>query len=136
MTANSKIRFADKQTNQQGFTLVQVVIILALIAVVTTFGAIGVVKARANMRLASSARLFSSLAEKARADSIRRHAMDAARSNMRLLTDTSYSVTMDFDGNGVIDASDTRNFSLERDVTFDPRYVGTSITFDWRGRSI
>jgi len=43
---------------------------------------------------------------------------------------------MDFDTNGVIDASDTRTFNLDSNVTFDPNFVGTSISFDWRGRSV
>src|SRR5258705_3127158 len=62
--------------------------------------------------------------------------MGAAVSNMLLPTTTSYSVTLDFDTNGVIDASDTRTFNLDTNVSFDPHFVGTSITFDWRGRSV
>ena len=62
--------------------------------------------------------------------------MGAAMSNMQLINATSYTVTMDFDNNGVIDASDTRTFNLDTNVAFDQYSVGTSITFDWRGRSI
>src|SRR6185295_15538148 len=43
---------------------------------------------------------------------------------------------MDFDGNGVVDAYDTQTFNLENGVTFATGFVGTTITFDWRGRSI
>ena len=136
MAVISKMQAATRGINQQGFTLIQMIVIVALVSVVTTFGAIGIVKARAHMRLASSARQFSTRAEKARADSVRRHAMGGARANLRLLSTTSYSVTMDFDGNGVIDAYDTHNYDLENDVTFPAGFVGTTITFDWRGRSV
>jgi type II secretory pathway pseudopilin PulG len=136
MAVISKMRAATTRIDQQGFTLMQMIIIVALVSVVTTFGAIGIVKARAHMRLARSARQFSTMAEKARADSVRRHAMDAAMANLQLLSTTRYSVTMDFDGNGVIDAYDTRTFDLEEGVTFAPGFVGTTITFDWRGRSV
>ncbi|MGH9873010.1 MAG: pilus assembly FimT family protein [Pyrinomonadaceae bacterium] len=136
MHINSKRPATKRPVHQGGFTLLQVIIVVALVSVLTAFGALGVVNARARMRLAGSARQFAGLAEKARADSVRRHAMDAGRSNIQLVNTTSYSVTMDFDGNGVLDGSDTRTFNLDTNVTFDPRFVGTSITFDWRGRSV
>jgi prepilin-type N-terminal cleavage/methylation domain-containing protein len=136
MHINSKKAVSNSPFGQRGFTLLQVIVVIALISILTVFGTIGVVNARARMRLAGSARTFAGLAEKARADSVRRHAMGAAMSNMQLLTATSYSVTMDFDTNGVIDGSDTRTFNLDANVAFDQRFVGTSITFDWRGRSV
>jgi prepilin-type N-terminal cleavage/methylation domain-containing protein len=136
MHINSKKAVSNRPLDQRGFTLLQIIVVIALISVLTAFGTIGVVKGRAHMRLAGSARTFAGLAEKARADSVRRHAMGAAMSNMQLLTATSYSVTMDFDTNGVIEASDTRTFNLDTNVAFDPNFVGTSITFDWRGRSV
>ncbi len=135
MHINSK-KVSKRPLGQRGFTLLQLIVVIALISVLTTFGTIGVVKGRAYMRLAGSARTFAGLAEKARADSVRRHAMAGEMSTMTLVTGTSYSVTMDFDTNGVIDASDTRTFSLDTNVTFHPDFVGTLITFDWRGRSI
>lgn len=136
MVIISKLRTATRRIDQQGFTLIQMIVIVALVSIVTAFGAIGVVNARAHMRLASSARRFSTLAEKARADSVRRHGMGGAMANLQLLSTTSYSVTMDFDGNGVIDGYDTQTFNLENDVTFAAGFVGTKITFDWRGRSV
>jgi len=136
MHINNKKAVSHRPLGQRGFTLLQVIVVLALISILTAFGTVGVVKGRAYMRLAGSARTFAGLAEKARADSVRRHAMGAAMSNMQLTTATSYSVTMDFDYNGVIDASDTRTFYLDTNVAFDQYSVGTSITFDWRGRSV
>ena len=136
MHINRKKAVSNRPLDQRGFTLLQVIVVIALISVLTAFGTIGVVRARAHMRLAGSARTFAAMAEKARADSVRRHAMGAGMSNMLLSTTTSYRVTMDFDTNGVIDASDTRTFNLDNNVTFDPNFVGTSISFDWRGRSV
>lgn len=136
MHINRKKAVSNSPLGQRGFTLLQVIVVVALISILTAFGTIGVVKGRARMRLAGSARTFAGLAEKARADSVRRHAMGAAMSNMLLVNVTSYTVTMDFDTNGVIDASDTRTFNLDSNVTFDPNFVGTSISFDWRGRSV
>ena len=49
---------------EHGFSMIQVIVILALVSIVTAFGAIGVVNARAQMRLNSSVRQFASWAEK------------------------------------------------------------------------
>ena len=136
MHINSKMAGTASTVDQRGFTLLQVIVMVALISVVTAFGAIGVVKARAHMRLAGSARAFAGFAEKARADSVRRHAMGASMATLQLLSITSYRVAMDFDRNGVLDAYDTQTFNLDTNVHFDPRFVGTLITFDWRGRSV
>ena len=134
MSASKAIRVTKRRTGQRGFTLIQLLIIVAMATVITAFGAIGIVNARAHMRLASSARQFTTRVEKARADSVRRHAMGASMSTVTLLSQTSYTITMDFDLNGVIDAWDTQTFDLEQDITFAPEFVGTTITFDWRGR--
>lgn len=136
MYINSNRATANLLVDQEGFTLLQVIVVVALISILSVFGAMGVVNARARMRLAGSARTFAGLAEKARADSVRRHAMGATMSNIQLLTTTTYSVAMDFDTNGLLDAYDTKTFTLETNVAFDPRFVGTSISFDWRGRSV
>src|SRR6185295_5271685 len=55
---------------QQGFTIMQMVITIAIVAVVSTFGIMGIRTARAEFRVQSSARLFASYIEKARADSV------------------------------------------------------------------
>ena len=55
-------------TRQRGFTIMQMVITVALIAIVTAFGVVGIKNARAEFRLQNAARLFASYVEKARAD--------------------------------------------------------------------
>ena len=46
-------------TQQRGFTLTQMVITLAIIAIVSTGGVLGIKTARAEFRLQNSARLFA-----------------------------------------------------------------------------
>src|ERR1043165_6515907 len=67
---------------QRGFTIAQMVITLAIIAVVTTFGVLGIKSARAEYRQQTAARLFASYVEKARQDAIRRHAASGAESSI------------------------------------------------------
>src|SRR6186997_2593657 len=106
MNANSRT-----VRQQRGFTLMQMVITIAIIAIVTTFGVLGIKTARAEFRLQNSARLFATYVEKARADSIRRHAGTGQESSIETFGpgNGTYAVTMDF-GAGVVE---TRNFVLE-----------------------
>lgn len=117
-------------TQQRGFTLTQMVVTLAIIAVVSTGGVLGIKTARAEFRLQNSARLFATYIEKARADSIRRHATTGQESYIETFGpgSTTYAVTMDY-GSGVIE---TRNFDLESGLNFAT--AAKRVTFDWRGR--
>ena len=115
---------------QRGFTITQMVITLAIIAIVSTAGVLGIRTARAEFRLQNNARLFATYIEKARADSIRRHAGSGQESSIETFGpgSTTYAVTMDF-GAGTVE---TRNFDLESGLTFST--IAKKVTFDWRGR--
>src|ERR1700754_427937 len=117
-------------TKQKGFTLLQMIITIAIIAIVTTFGVLGMRTARAQFRLQNSARLFASYLEKARADSIRRHATAGNEASVETFDagSNTFRVTMDF-GSGTVE---TRTFQLEPGVTIETAAYTT--TFDWRGR--
>lgn len=115
---------------QQGFTIIQMVVTIAIVAIVSTFGVLGIKKARAEFRLQNSARVFASYIEKARADSVRRHAAPGSEASVETFgaATTSYAVTMDF-GTGTVE---TRTFQLEPGVDFYTNSL--KVTFDWRGR--
>lgn len=119
-----------KKQQQNGFTIMQMVVTIAIIAIVSTFGVLGIRTARAEFRLQSSARLFASYVEKARADSVRRHAADGNESSVESgpAGSSSYSVKMDF-GTGTVE---TRNFQLDPGIEFSADAL--KVTFDWRGR--
>lgn len=125
MKSNSRTK-----KRQRGFTITQMVITLAIIAIVSTAGVLGIRTARAEFRLQNNARLFATYVEKARADSIRRHATSDQESSIETFGpgSTTYAVTMDF-GSGSVE---TRNFELESGLTFST--VAKKVTFDWRGR--
>ncbi len=117
-------------TQQRGFTLTQMVITLAIIAIVSTGGVLGIRTARAEFRLQNSARLFATYIEKARADAIRRHAAVGQESSVETFGpgSTQYAITMDY-GSGVVE---TRTFELESGLSFVT--AAKKVTFDWRGR--
>lgn len=115
--------------HERGFTVTQMVITISIIAVISTFGVLGIKTARAEFRLQSAARLFASYIEKARADSIRRQATPGDESSVEIFGEgtTGYAITMDF-GNGV----ETRTFELEPGIEFGT--AAQKVSFDWRGR--
>ena len=120
-----------RRTRQQhGFTIVQMVITIAIIAIVTTFGVLGIKNARAEYRLQNSSRLFATYIEKARQDAIRRHPASGSESAVESFDPgtNSYQVTMDW-GSGTVE---TRTFSLESGLSFDT--AAKKVSFDWRGR--
>ncbi len=116
-------------SRQQGFTITQMIITLAIISVISTFGVLGIRTARAQFKLQSSARLFATYVEKARLDAIRRHAEPGQESSIETFGETStYAVTMDW-GSGVVE---TRTFELDSGLNFST--IAKKVSFNWRGR--
>lgn len=117
-------------TDQRGFTIMQMVITLVIIAITSTAGVLAIKSARAEFRLQSNARLFATYIEKARADAIRRHAATDQQSSIETFGpgSTTYAITMDF-GSGVVE---TRTFDIDSGLNFST--APKKVTFDWRGR--
>jgi hypothetical protein len=116
----------QRPTSQLGFTVVQVLITVTLIAVVSAFALMAVGNARASMRLTASTRELAGYLEKARTNAVRRN----GTSVVTILDANSYRVNMDFDSNG---STETRTILLQSGVTFSSG-IGLAVTFDWRGR--
>ena len=127
----TQVNMAHSSRRQSGFTILQMVITVAIIAIVSTFGILGVTKARAHMRVQNAARQFAVYVEKARADAIRRHAMPGNESSVESFGPNTnrFVVTMDFDGNGNVQS---RTFTLDSGTLFS--MDATKASFDWRGR--
>jgi Tfp pilus assembly protein FimT len=113
-------------SNAGGFSIMQMVITLAIAMLVTGFAVVGITRARDQFRLTSSAREFAAYVERARADAVRRH--DGA--SVQTIDETSFTVTMDFDGDGTLES---RTFTLKSGVRFTTGQK--SVAFDWRGRT-
>ena len=95
---------------QRGFTITQMVVTLVIIALTSTAGVLAIKAARAEFRLQNSARLFATYIEKARADSIRRHATTGQESYIETFGpgSTTYAVTMDYTDQSVINPGNPR----------------------------
>jgi prepilin-type N-terminal cleavage/methylation domain-containing protein len=125
--------------HQSGFTMIDMLLVLVIIAIISAFSIMGINRARTSLRLDSSARTMMAYLEKARLDAINRHARTSNFATLEVINSTSYRVTMDFGGNGVLTS---QVVALESGVSIiiPTETVGTTVTpvppvvtFDWRG---
>lgn len=132
MSASTRTTRRKKPIAQSGFSIMQLVITVAVVGIVSGLAVFGIASARQRIRLTNSSRLLASYVEKARVDSVRRHPIDPNEmAGVAVLNTTSYRVKMDFDGDGAVE---TKDFTLDEGVVFatDP----IALVFDWRGRLV
>ena len=132
---NKRQAFRDKSKLQnltdggeRGSSLLQLVITVAIIGIVSSFALLNLRSARATIRMQNSVRQLSSYMEKARVDAVRRH----GNSTVQFTNPTTYTVTMDFNNNGV---SVPRTYSFEQGVRIASSELPI-VTFNWRGRTV
>jgi type II secretory pathway pseudopilin PulG len=120
-------------TSERGFSILQLLITLMIITVISALGVMGIVQTQQSLRLSNSTREFLAYMERARLDSIRRHAQPASATMASVTVNaTSYSVAIDFDGDGT---ANTRVMPLPNGITFSGD-VPATISFNWRGRPV
>ena len=121
----------SKVHKQKGFSMIEILVMTAIISIVTAFGLLGITNARASIRLSGAAREYASYVEKARMHSIRSHADDESERASVAINDAKngYNVNLDLDGDGTMDS---RTITLPDDVSFE---TVETISFDWRGRT-
>lgn len=122
---------------ERGFSIIEILIVVAMIGVVTTFAILQIAGAQRAMRLNNSAREFMAWLDKARLDSLRRHPMSVAEmARVEITSATSYVVTIDQNGDGALDPPLTINIPASHNTTFAGLSVPLVIRFNWRGRPV
>jgi Tfp pilus assembly protein FimT len=129
MGALQKRATVSLQKSQRGFSLVQLLVVVAVAVILSAAGVMTIQGARRTLRLSNSARQFGAYLEKTRADSVRRRAQPGNESSVRIVDSKTYRVTLAWGGGTTISA---RDFRLDSDVEFSTNL--TTITFNWRGR--
>lgn len=120
---------------QNGFTVIELLIVLTIISVLSGFALMQITRARQVMIRENAARQLAGYLEKARVDSIRRHPMTSAQmAQVSIINATFYTVTIDANGDGALDAPQVVSLApdgLQLNGPF-PR----TIYFNWRGRTV
>src|ERR1044072_2141390 len=121
---------------ESGASLVEMIIVLMIIAIASTWAFLRIVDAQQAARLSAATQELTAYLDKARLDSIRRHATGVNRmAQVSIDSATSYSVRLDSNGDGELDAA--RVFSFPPGgITFNVAVFPTVIRFNWRGRIV
>jgi Tfp pilus assembly protein FimT len=128
-----------KLSSAAGFSLLELVVLIAIVGVVATIALSSYVKSNRSLNLSGATRNLSAYLEKARVDSVRRHGGASIDIN-----DTArYTANIDFSGTGTstartisLPAGTRLSYSLPPATTsIDPSVAPITITYDWRGRT-
>ena len=128
-----------KLNGAAGFSVVELLVVLLVIAIVTAVGLIGFQKSSRSFNLAGATRNLSGYLEKARIDSVRRH----GGASVDINSTSSYTANIDFSGMGAATAltvnlptGTTLSYTLPPATTsIDPSSTPITITYDWHGRT-
>ncbi|MDT7542373.1 MAG: hypothetical protein QOE33_2277 [Acidobacteriota bacterium] len=123
-----------ERRRERGFSVIELMLVLTVLMILMTFALVGVTRARDRVRLADSARSLTNQLEKARTDSIRRHADAVSQAGVQILNSTTYRIAYDQNSDGVLAAGETLDVALPTGVTFVTNPAPTAASYDWRGR--
>ena len=128
----SNERFADAR----GVSLVELLIVVAMVSVLVGFALIQVSEARQDLARENAAVQLAAYLEKARLDSVRRHPSTPAQmAQVSILNANFYSVTIDSNWDGALDAPRVISTPAGSNLQFNTPYPRT-IYFNWRGRTV
>jgi prepilin-type N-terminal cleavage/methylation domain-containing protein len=110
---------SKKLNSQLGFSLIEVLIVLTLLMVLTTAAIVVFSNSKTDLERQRITREFKSYIERARFDSVKRRAADINdMSRITLNSPSSFTVALDLNGNGKLDAAETRKVDFtERSKT-------------------
>ena len=131
------------KNGERGVSIVEMLIVVVMIGVVTAFAVMQIAGAQRAMRLSNSAREFTSWLEKARLDSVRRHATTPLtvgepdlRASITIASANSYTITIDQNGDGTLDPPRTITIPATHGAAFKGVAVPLTIHYNWRGRPL
>jgi len=122
---------------ERGVSILEIVIVVAMISIVTSFAVMQIGAAQRAMRLTNSAREFLGWLEKARLDSLRRHAIsNVEMASVTITSANSYTITIDQNGDGTLDPQRTITIPSTHAAHFAGLTFPTTIYYNWRGRPV
>jgi prepilin-type N-terminal cleavage/methylation domain-containing protein len=129
----------ETRSRQGGFSLIELFIVLVAIGILTTLAVMQMGRSRVDLQRQRIAREFKVYLERARFDSVKRRAEQTTeRASIMITSPSSFTVLLDFDGDGVMRPSEARavNFSDRTDAVIQVSDAYTwpvRVEFDRRG---
>lgn len=129
----------NRSKRQDGFSIIEMIIVLVVLAILTTFAIMQLGRSKVDLQRQKIAREFKVYLERARFDSVkRRAAVTADMSKIVLNSSSSFTAIIDFNENGKIDSTDVRqvDFSQRSDAKIlvsDVFNYPVTISFNQRG---
>jgi prepilin-type N-terminal cleavage/methylation domain-containing protein len=122
--------------DRRGFSVVELLIVVAMIAVISGFALLQITRSHQEMKRANAAQQFASHLEKARLDSVRRRPTSSAQmGQVSIINARFYSFAADSNGDGSLDAPQVVSLPTNTDFQFNGPFPRT-IYFNWRGRTV
>jgi prepilin-type N-terminal cleavage/methylation domain-containing protein len=123
---------------QDGFSIVELLIVLTIVVILSTLAVMQFRSSKTDFERQNITHEFKVYLERARFDSVKRRAVNAAQMSKITLRPTRFSVELDFDGNGQLDASDVRTVDFTQRSQTQIRVTDTlsypvTVVFDQRG---
>ena len=126
----------DRQAGMRGISVVELLIVTGMVFVLSGFALTQITRASKSVTRTNVARQMSIYIEKARLDSIRRHATSVSQmARVTLTSSTVYSVTWDANGDGVLDSARVVTMPAGSNLAFAGTFPQT-IRFNWRGNTV
>jgi prepilin-type N-terminal cleavage/methylation domain-containing protein len=123
------------RAEQNGFTVIELLIVLTIISVLSGFALMQITRARQAMVRENAARQFVGYIEKARIDSLRRRATTSTQmAQVSIINATYYTVTIDANGDGALDTPAVVSLAADGLQLNGP--FPRTIYFNWRGRTV
>ncbi|HKR61517.1 MAG TPA: type II secretion system protein [Pyrinomonadaceae bacterium] len=129
--------FTRPSGNAPGFSLLELLIVVVMAAVLVGFALTQIARAKQNMTRANTVRELTSYLEKARLDSVRRHATTSAQmAQVVIINANFYSVALDANGDGTVDTPRVIAMPADSNLTIQNGTFPRTIMFNWRGRTV
>lgn len=123
--------------NASGFSVLELLIVALMLLVLVGFAITQIARAKQNMTRANAVRELTTYIEKARLDSVRRHATTSAQmAQVSIINANFYSVTLDTNGDGNVDAPCVIGMPANSNLTIQNGLFPRTIMFNWRGRTV
>lgn len=117
----------DKFNSQSGQSIVEMLVVLAIAAIITVMAIFGLGNARGNLQRKNIVHEFKASLERARFDSVKRRVMNTGEmASVTINSATSFSLATDLNLNGMIEPSDLRQVNF---ANSNLRIVGSNLTF-------